>query len=563
MRHRPSATVTAAPTAAAAGTGGGDRDPTTADWLLSASGRGNDATRLPAWSRGNRVQPLVDGASYFPALAAALAATGDGDLVLFADWQGDPGELLTDHGPTIAGALTDAARRGVVVKGLVWRSPWDWQRLVPARNRHLAQAVSGGAEVLLDQRVRTLGSHHQKFVVVRYASRPHDDVAFVGSLDLAHSRRDDAAHRGDRQRMSFGSSYGRHPSWHDVHTAVLGPAVGDVETVFRERWEDRAPLSLLPWQVFSDLLRRLLRRPAPLPPQRAAPPAVTGSAAAGPGPSATGSCAVQLLRTYPRRRPRYPFAPEGETSVAAAHARALRRARRLVYVEEQFLWSREVADVFADALRTTAGLQLVVLVPRHPKRGHLAAPPLLLGQVHALEVLRAAGGDRVHVFDVENEQGEAVYVHSKVSIVDDVWACVRSDNLNRRSWSHDSELSVAVLDEVRDPREPVDPAGSGDGARRFARDLRLQLMREHLGRNAPGEDRPGAADADLLDPDAAVAALRAAAGALDAWHAEGRRGPRPAGRLRFHPDPVLPHWQRVLAAPVQRIVLDPTAVHRR
>ncbi|ABS03679.1 phospholipase D family protein [Kineococcus radiotolerans] len=594
------ATKGATATRDGAGDGAGDRSATV--WLLSGAERGNGATRLPAWSRGNRVQPLVDGVAYFSALAAALAGSGEGDLVLFADWQGDPDELLTDDGPTIAEALTAAARRGAVVKGLVWRSPWDWQRLVPERNRHLAQKVKGGAEVLLDQRVRTLGSHHQKFLVIRHLHRPQDDVAFVGSLDLAHSRRDGTAHHGDRQRMSFGSKYGRHPSWHDIHTAVRGPAVDHVETVFRERWEDRAPLSLLPWQVGSDLLRRLVRRPVPLPPPQPMPAAAAhpaeeeptsgepapgepapgeptpGGPALGPAPDALtpGSCVVQLLRTYPRRWPRYPFAPQGEASIVAAHVKVLRRARRLVYVEEQFLWSRQVAGVFADALRATSGLQLVVLVPRHPKRGGLAAPALLLGQVRALEVLRAAGGDRVHVFDVENEQGEAVYVHSKVTIVDDVWACVRSDNLNRRSWSHDSELSVAVLDEAHDQREPADPAGLGDGARRFARDLRLQLMREHLGRSGfeseQGEqdergsgwegDRRGDrgddwGDLDLLDPHRAVAALRASAAALDAWHAGGRRGSRPAGRLRFHRDPVLPRWQQVLAAPVQRIVLDP------
>ncbi len=492
------------------------------------------------------MRPLVDGASYFPALAAALAGAGEGDLVLFADWQGDPDELLTEHGPTIAQALTGAARRGAVVKGLVWRSPWDWQRLVPERNRHLAQHVRGGAEVLLDQRVRTLGSHHQKFVVVRRAGRPQDDVAFVGSLDLAHSRRDGPGHRGDRQRMSFGRRYGRHPSWHDVHAEVRGPAVAEVETVFRERWEDRAPLSLLPWQVLSDVVRRLVHRPRPLPAQ-------------SPAPAPAGPCAVQLLRTYPRRWPRYPFAPEGERSGAAGHAKALRRARRLVYLEEQFLWSEQAVRVFADALRTAPGLQLVVVVPRHPKRGGLAAPPLLLGQVRALRLLRAAGGERVHVFDLEDERGEPVYVHSKVTVVDDVWACVRSDNLNRRSQTHDSELSVAVLDEIRDARHPADPAGLGDGARRFARELRLRLMREHLGRLGPdGEDGD---DADLLDPDAAVRVLRRSAAALDAWHAADRRGPRPAGRLRAHRDPVLPRWQQLLAAPVQRTVLDPSAVH--
>jgi phosphatidylserine/phosphatidylglycerophosphate/cardiolipin synthase-like enzyme len=165
---------------------------------------------------------------------------------------------------------------------------------------------------------------------------------------------------------------------------------------------------------------------------------------------------------------------------------------------------------------------------------------------------RRAGRDRVHVFDVENHAGTPVYVHAKVCVVDDVWASVGSDNFNRRSWTHDSELSSAVLDTTRDPREPRDPAGTGEGARTFARDLRLALAREHLDRAPDGSE-----DAGLLDPDGFVAALEASAAALDAWHAGGRRGPRPPGRLRRHRTERLPLRTRLWATPLYRLVDDP------
>lgn len=514
------------------------RDTGEGEWFLLARERGNGATSLGAWTAGNHVEPLIDGQAFFAALDRVLRDTDPGDLVMFGAWSGNPDERLTDDGPTVAEAFSRAAQRGVLVKGLVWRSPEDRLRVPAEYNRHLAARITGeGAEVVLDQRVRTLGSHRQKFLVVRHARRPADDVALVGSLDFAHSRRDSPRHLGDPQAMSFGRRYGPRPSWHDTHALIRGPAVADVETVFRERWADQDPLSVLPWQAVPDLIRRWRHRSSQLPPPLPAPPPA-------------GTCSVQMLRTYPKRFPRYPFAPAGERSIARGHGKALTLARRLVYVEEQFLWSAEVAAFFARALREAPDLHLVVVVPREAKVNlPLASATLRVGQARALRLLRAAGGDRVHVFDLVNHEGDPVDVHAKITIVDDTWACMRSDNLNLRSWTHDSELSAAVLDRERDPRAPADPAGLGYGARRFARELRVRLLAEHLDRADGDVD-------DLLEPDSAVAALRSSAAALDAWYRTGCSGPRPPGRLRHHPEQARPRGVEALVHPVHRRFID-------
>jgi phosphatidylserine/phosphatidylglycerophosphate/cardiolipin synthase-like enzyme len=164
--------------------------------------------------------------------------------------------------------------------------------------------------------------------------------------------------------------------------------------------------------------------------------------------------------------------------------------------------------------------------------------------------LRAAGGDRVGVFGVENGAGVPIYVHAKVCVIDDVWLSVGSDNVNRRSWTHDSELSCAVIDEDRDTREPRDPAGLGDGARVLARNLRLTLAREHLGREQDD-------DLDLVDPVQFFDAMAAGAKDLDSWHANGCENERPAGQLRRHIDAPLRLRTRLLARPLYRLVYDP------
>ena len=202
-----------------------------------------------------------------------------------------------------------------------------------------------------------------------------------------------------------------------------------------------------------------------------------------------------------------PFAPRGERSIARGYTKAVKRAKRLIYLEDQYLWSKQVADLFAAALRDNPDLHLIAVVPRHPDvDGRLSLPPNQVGRWQAIQACRSASPERVLVYDVENHDGTPVYVHAKVCVIDDVWACVGSDNFNRRSWTHDSELSCAVLDDTRDERAPRDPAGRGDGARVFARDLRLRLLREHLDRAADGSQDDG-----LIDVGTAVEAVRATA----------------------------------------------------
>ncbi len=500
---------------------------TAADWYLDARERGNPATTLDrrhadgrAWTEGNNVVPLVHGSAYFAELHRRVSGMRADDLLLFVDWRGDPDErLLGEPGSEIARVLCQAAERGVDVRGLIWRSHLDRLQFSSAENRHLGEDINdAGGECELDMRVRPGGSHHQKFLVLRHPGRPELDVAFVGGIDLCHSRRDDAEHRGDPQRQPMAKVYGDRPPWHDVQLMITGPAVGDVETVFRERWEDPQPLSRSPLRWMADRIRKdqptVLR---PLPAQL-------------PDPQPTGPHPVQLLRTYPNRAPGFDFAPQGERSVARGYTKAILHARKLIYLEDQYLWSRAVAETFARALRANRELRLIGVLPHHPDQdGRLSLPPNLLGREQAVAILREAGGERVAFYGLENPQGVPVYVHAKVCVIDDTWASVGSDNFNRRSWTHDSELSAAVC-------HPD-----------YARSLRTALADEHL--DGPPEDR--------LALDEVFDAYAESAAALQRWHDGGCRGARPPGRLRPLEEPPLSRFTRAWATPMYRALYDP------
>ncbi len=468
-----------------------------------------------AWSVGNHVRPVVHGAPYMAELHDRVCALGEGDLLYFVDWRGDPDQLLTDDGDTVSSTFAAAARRGADVRGLLWRSHWNRFGFHSEKSRLLGIEIDeAGGQCLRDMRVRTGGAHHQKFVILRHRDDPSRDIAYVGGIDLCHSRRDDADHRGDHQRIVMPQVFGRRPAWHDVQIAVQGPAVYDVESTFRERWEDTTPLTLNPGRLLSSLTQGEVLTPRPLPEQAAPPP-----------PVEDGTEAVQVVRTYPSILPKgYDFARNGERSIAHGNTKAVAHARRLVYLEDQYLWSEDVGRHFAKMLRQNPELRLIAVIPLHPDvDGAVSLPPQLYGRKLAMDLLLEAGGDRVAVYGLTNEGGYPVYVHSKVCVVDDVWVSVGSDNFNRRSWSSDTEAACAVQD------TRVEDVTGGAPRDAFALRLRRELVAEHLGIEP---------DAVPDDPDEVWTLMAECADRLDAWYAAGsgprgrRHVPRPKAPLR-------------------------------
>ena len=147
---------------------------------------------------------------------------------------------------------------------------------------------------------------------------------------------------------------------------------------------------------------------------------------------------------------------------------ALRRARRLIYIENQFLWSAEVAAVLREQLLhpPTADFRLCVVLPRHPNNGNDDTR----GQ---LGKLQAADHDHrllVGTIGPVHRQQPPVYVHAKIAIVDDSWLTIGSANLNEHSLFNDTEVNV-VTDDAS-----------------LARGVRERLWSEHLDQDCSGRD---------------------------------------------------------------------------
>lgn len=273
-------------------------------WFLAPDERGNPATEIDqlgeagkSWVEGNLVRPLIHGATYFRRLYEELSELEPGDRVYFTDWRGDADELLLPDGPTVGDVLRDVVRAGVEVRGLLWRSHSDHVQFNAQENQRLGTELNEvGAEVLLDQRVRRLASHHHKLFVIRHRGDPERDVAFVGGIDLSHGRRDDADHAGDPQTAPMDPRYGDRAPWHDAALELRGPVVGDLLRTFVERWDDGHPSTAV-------------RRTGP-------------SSSVSPGCRATRSrcLRISLIHRRPGRTP-YRCCGRTPTSARAIHSR--------------------------------------------------------------------------------------------------------------------------------------------------------------------------------------------------------------------------------------------------
>lgn len=199
---------------------------------------------------------------------------------------------------------------------------------------------------------RKFSVFHQKIQVVRNADGIH---AYCGGIDLNKNRTQTSAHAS---RSPF----------HDVHARVDGPAAGELATTFIERWRARSSTTL----------------------------ALDTDTAFNALPT-DGEDLVQVARTYygplaGSGRGLVPYAPHGERTILDTLIAAIGRARRYIYVEDQYLTPpHEFRQALIDAAARVSG-PLIIVVPGTPDQ------PFGLPRRQAfIADLRLAWGDRLRV----------------------------------------------------------------------------------------------------------------------------------------------------------------------
>lgn len=277
---------------------------------------------------------------------------------------------------------------------------------------------------------RILASQHEKFMVV------DGEVAFCGGLEFTR----DYSTSSQEHNVPLGLR-------HDIHTKCEGSVAAHFDTHFRARWIEVENLKI----------KESSRRK---PSRVVLPKAGT--------PADNKVHAVQVVRTRTGERMADGAPRVIVREIYDSYIAAINEAKKLIYIEQQYFRERILAEKIAARLRDSnaANLEVIILLPERPEE-----PPSKLTdhvnylQAQALEIVQQAAPSRVGFFSirkVKSRSKTAIYVHSKIMIVDDKWVTIGSANTNPRSFWVDSEVNLLVRDD------------------QVAKELRKALWKEHL-----------------------------------------------------------------------------------
>ncbi len=378
--------------------------------------------------QAGRFAVLMENAAYFEALRSAFAKARRSIVIL--GWQFDPRTRLDphsahdDHLAQIGHQLRMLvkARPELDVRLLIWKSPLliaASQGFYPHRARVWFRKRL--VEFRLDPPPAIGACHHQKVIVI------DDAVAFCGGGDISTDRWDSEQHLDDDPRRCQPSGLIPSPR-HEVMAVMDGAAARALGDLARERWFRATGERTIADEAESD----------------AWPDGVEPDLRQTP---------VAIVRTEPAAGGR---AEVRENEVL--HLDAIRQAKRLIYMENQYFTSPVIAEALAARLGEIDGPE-VVLVSTGTSPSWFDRITMDTARSEVLYRLEQADRhNRFFAFAPHTREGERIIVHAKVSIYDDAVLRIGSTNLNNRSFGFDTECDIAA--------EPLD-AGGREAIRRF------------------------------------------------------------------------------------------------
>ena len=205
---------------------------------------------------------------------------------------------------------------------------------------------------------------------------------------------------------------------HDIAAQIKGPAVAPIDETFVTVWNQAAPSSNPP--------------ATPVTPQERS----TGN----------GRIAMQVLRTLPGQKFNSPFPgalpiPHGETGILEAYQRAIARAEKFIYIEDQYFTNSAIVEALIMRMKQVEDLQLIIVLNLKPD--FPGYPRKQVRNIRMMQEQIPNHRGRFRVFTLWSTQFSKepdralkpfeimnIDVHSKVAIIDDKWATIGSANLD-------------------------------------------------------------------------------------------------------------------------------------
>jgi cardiolipin synthase len=240
--------------------------------------------------------------------------------------------------------------------------------------------------------------NHRKLMVV------DGKVAFTGGINISSTYANSSLFRSRYRKQS---ADGTRVGWRDTHVKIEGPAVAPLQYSFVNLWVQQEGGELPKADYFPPL-------------------------------SAAGDKLVRVLAGD----------PDGDSDIYKSLVTAINEAKKTIHITSAyFVPDQQIVDALASAAQRGVDVRLVL--PGVSDHGLIR----YAGQGFYDQLLTAG----VKIFELQ-----VAVLHAKTAVIDSAWSTIGSANIDRRSFLHNYELNVVVLD----------PAFGRDMESAFNEDLR-------------------------------------------------------------------------------------------
>jgi len=224
--------------------------------------------------------------------------------------------------------------------------------------------------------------NHRKLMVV------DGRIAFTGGINISSTYANSSLFRSKQKPDNVdGSKVG----WRDTHVKIEGPAVAPLQYSFVNLWVQQEGGELPKADYFPPL-------------------------------TPAGDKLIRVLAAN----------PEGDSSIYKALVVAITESKKSIHITSAyFVPDQQIVDALCDAARRGVDVRLVLPgVSDHSLIRYA-------GQGFYDQLLKAG----VKIFELQ-----IAVLHAKTAVIDGAWSTIGSANIDRRSFLHNYELNVVVMD---------------------------------------------------------------------------------------------------------------------